>query len=114
VEATITQSQSLALADERGRLLIELRELRREKLDTCPGDIADLADERIRLVEAKGRLSAVEQRLAQVDDALSRLAAGTYGRCDVCGREIAASRLEVVPATTRCTTHAAGRRAAGR
>lgn len=44
--------------------------------------------------------------------ALDRVAAGTYGVCEVCGREIPAGRLEVRPAATRCVEHA-GRRRSG-
>ncbi|MCK9794448.1 TraR/DksA C4-type zinc finger protein [Isoptericola sp. 4D.3] len=38
--------------------------------------------------------------------ALDRVAAGTYGVCEVCGRPIADARLEVRPAATRCVEHA--------
>lgn len=48
----------------------------------------------------------VEQRvtedLAEVDAALRRLVDGTYGRCEVCGQEISAERLDAVPATRLC------------
>ena len=43
-----------------------------------------------------------EQHLAEVEAALERVAAGTYGGCAVCGRPIAAERLEVRPTATRC------------
>jgi len=38
--------------------------------------------------------------------ALDRVAAGTYGVCEVCGRQIPEGRLEVRPAATRCVDHA--------
>lgn len=38
--------------------------------------------------------------------ALERVAAGTYGVCEVCGRHIPDGRLEVRPAATRCVEHA--------
>nr|WP_171783112.1 TraR/DksA C4-type zinc finger protein [Isoptericola halotolerans] len=38
--------------------------------------------------------------------ALDRVAAGTYGVCAVCGRQIPTGRLEVRPAATRCVEHA--------
>lgn len=38
--------------------------------------------------------------------ALDRVAAGTYGVCEVCGREIPTGRLEARPAATRCVEHA--------
>ena len=46
-------------------------------------------------------------RLAAIDAALARLAAGTYGTCVVCGRPIPAGRLEALPATTTCVSCAA-------
>jgi RNA polymerase-binding protein DksA len=43
-----------------------------------------------------------ERTLEQVDAALGRIEAGTYGTCEVCGRPIGAERLEAVPYTTLC------------
>ena len=43
-----------------------------------------------------------EQHLAQVDAALDRLAAGTYGACTSCGRPIAPERLEAIPWAALC------------
>jgi ribosome-binding protein aMBF1 (putative translation factor) len=40
--------------------------------------------------------------LAKVEEALARIEEGTYGRCELCGREIDAERLEAVPWTTLC------------
>lgn len=40
--------------------------------------------------------------LADVDAALARLDAGTYGRCTSCGNEIAAERLEALPWAAHC------------
>jgi RNA polymerase-binding transcription factor len=48
------------------------------------------------LEEDAGRL------LGQVDAALRRIEAGTYGKCDACGREIDEARLEAVPYATLC------------
>lgn len=45
-------------------------------------------------------------RLADVDAALARLDAGTYGRCEACGERIPAGRLEIRPAARRCVAHA--------
>ena len=41
-------------------------------------------------------------RLESVDEAAARLDAGTYGRCVVCGEQIAAGRLEARPTATTC------------
>ena len=40
--------------------------------------------------------------LAQVESALSRLDAGSYGNCADCGEPIALQRLRVQPAAQRC------------
>lgn len=40
--------------------------------------------------------------VAAIDDALEKIENGTYGSCDVCGKEIARDRLEVMPSTTLC------------
>jgi RNA polymerase-binding transcription factor len=47
-------------------------------------------------------LAGARAQLAAVNDALARLEAGDYGRCEVCGQPIAAERLEIRPFATRC------------
>ena len=47
-------------------------------------------------------LDQARQRLAEVDDALARAAAGDYGRCADCGQPIAAERLAARPAARTC------------
>ena len=42
------------------------------------------------------------QELTRMDDALRRLAAGTYGLCEECGAEIAEERLRVAPYAPCC------------
>jgi DnaK suppressor protein len=45
---------------------------------------------------------SAEDTLRQIDAALARLDAGTYGICRVCGREIGEERLEARPWTDLC------------
>ena len=47
------------------------------------------------------RMSAVAA-LADVEDALDRLRAGTYGVCEGCGTDISYERLEVLPMSRYC------------
>src|SRR5690242_1102040 len=47
-------------------------------------------------------LAAARERVAEVDEALRRIDAGTYGRCERCGRPIAAARLEARPFARHC------------
>ena len=51
-------------------------------------------------IEALRRSAASER--AEVDAALDRVTAGTYGACVVCGRAIPAARLEARPFATTC------------
>ncbi|MEU4289610.1 TraR/DksA C4-type zinc finger protein [Kribbella sp. NPDC026596] len=44
----------------------------------------------------------VEHQLAEVEAAIERLAAGTYGVCEQCGQPIAPARLEARPAARTC------------
>lgn len=50
------------------------------------------------IAEARQQLAA----LADVEGALGRMAAGSYGECVDCGEPIAAARLRAYPAATRC------------
>jgi RNA polymerase-binding transcription factor DksA len=65
---------------------------------------ATIAFERAQLAAL---LAASQQRLTALDEALARLAAGTYGSCQTCGRPIPAERLAARPATPTCLTCAA-------
>jgi DnaK suppressor protein len=47
-------------------------------------------------------LDSAHQRLADVDAALVRAAAGDYGRCADCGQEIAPERLAARPQARTC------------
>ena len=47
-------------------------------------------------------VDSLNASLEQIEHALERLAAGTYGTCESCGREIPAARLEARPESTTC------------
>lgn len=57
--------------------------------------------------KATALLRAAEERLVDLDLAAERVRLGTYGRCDACGGDIGAERLEALPTTTRCVACAA-------
>lgn len=54
-------------------------------------------------------LDQVEARLAALDRALARVAAGTYGTCAVCGRPVGADRLAARPDAETCVACAVRR-----
>jgi RNA polymerase-binding protein DksA len=47
--------------------------------------------------------------LEEIHRALTKVATGTYGSCDVCGQAIPSSRLEALPAAVTCMTCAQAR-----
>jgi DnaK suppressor protein len=61
------------------------------------GDGTSIAVERITQVAAHDRLLAVRDEVLR---AQAKLAAGTYGLCDRCGKPIPAGRLEALPWAT--------------
>ncbi len=64
------------------------------------------AVERIHTTSAARALAAM---LDDVRRALAKLADGSYGTCDVCGRAIARARLEAIPWAVLCITCAGAR-----
>jgi RNA polymerase-binding transcription factor DksA len=68
---------------------------------------ATIAFERAQVIAL---LVAARQRLADLDDALARHAAGGYGVCEVCGRPIPPERLAVRPDARTCVACAGRRR----
>ena len=56
-------------------------------------------------VEADVSLATSEgARLRDVDAALERIKAGTFGKCATCGREISEARLRAVPSALYCAS----------
>jgi RNA polymerase-binding transcription factor DksA len=49
------------------------------------------------------------EHLAEIEAALARLDAGTYGTCEVCGEQIPSERLEVRPVARTCVRCASNR-----
>ena len=59
-------------------------------------------------------LEQARRHLADLDEAIRRVEAGTYGRCDHCGQPIPAERLAARPAARTCIGCAARPRPASR
>jgi DnaK suppressor protein len=55
-------------------------------------------------------LESARHTLAEIDSALERVEAGTYGRCEICGTQISPERLEARPAARLCLTCASAKR----
>jgi len=60
--------------------------------------------------EVDALVGSLRETLLDVDAALGKLEAGTYGRCESCGEDIAEARLEAMPAARLCMKCASKRR----
>ena len=67
--------------------------------DQHPADIATETFEREKDVSI---LDNVDEQLRDVDDALRRLDDGSYGRCEICGKDIGDERLRARPEARFC------------
>jgi RNA polymerase-binding transcription factor DksA len=54
-------------------------------------------------------VDAAQARLAEIDEALDRLEAGTYGVCEVCRQPIPVERMLARPTARTCVEHADSR-----
>ena len=63
------------------------------------GDTLNVERDRLLLVASEARA-----KVAEIDAALERVEAGTYGQCEACGKPIPPARLEVVPEATLCVS----------
>lgn len=94
--------------------LLALRQQLRERLqrldrhlhhrdEPLPADSEERAIELQNREVLEGLDEGAAAELRQVEHALARLDAGSYGRCEGCAGVIAAARLELLPMATRCT-----------
>ena len=49
-------------------------------------------------------LEGTRRELTRIEEVLARVANGTYGRCERCGKSIGEARLEVLPDATHCVS----------
>src|SRR5688572_26204895 len=66
------------------------------------GDISDVSDADMHEDMDRALLQMRAETLNRIDDAISRLDEGNYGRCFECDGEIAAARLRALPFAVRC------------
>ncbi|HEX8938725.1 MAG TPA: TraR/DksA C4-type zinc finger protein [Candidatus Limnocylindrales bacterium] len=100
-EARRTRAREDLIA-ERERLLIELSEAVEAPGQMTYGSQAAAAAQVFEQQRGLALRERNEQHLQQVESALGRLDAGTFGTCRRCGREIAEERLEALPWAADC------------
>ena len=89
----------------RGKLLSETSKTRVPETLVPSSDIGDLVDQAGD--ERDRELSLLltgrdKEKLHAIDEALEKLADGTYGICEECGEKIGAGRLKVMPLAKSC------------
>ncbi len=106
---TTHASRRVQLTAERERVNGELSALGvdRSSYDEGFADSGQVTAER---GEVDALAGSLRETLLEIDAALGKLEAGTYGRCESCGDEIAEARLEAMPAARLCMACASKRR----
>jgi DnaK suppressor protein len=112
----MTETSQQLLRDQ----LQEERERVREQLNNLGrGDAADLDfDENFadsgQVTAERGEVDALSGQLTEtlqdIEDALAKFDAGTYGECESCHQRIPEARLEAMPAARLCIACASQRR----
>ena len=102
----------LPLQDLRAKLLAQRRDLFRQAAQTeedllwLETDVEPESEERGQTETMVRLLDRLDERakreIEAIDRALIRIEAGSYGRCERCGKAISDARLQAVPTATTC------------
>lgn len=93
------------LLKEREDIIGEVKQIHESSKEMGQDGIQDIGDEAANIYNKQVLLSLSENervRLQEVDEALDRIANGTYGTCEECGGPISLKRLEVRPVAKYC------------
>ena len=115
MDAAFLEEMKVRLEEEKKRLEAELS--RFAKPTDVPGDYVtafqDMGSERDEntseveeYVDNLGLETNLEGQLRAASEALSRVEAGSYGKCERCGAVINPERLKAYPSASTCTEHA--------
>ena len=106
MSASLDTSSAAPSTGERFRALLETQRAefvreREEALAECAQSVPDPVAQR--------RAADLKDTIEQVDAALVRIEAGTYGTCSRCGTTIPEERLELRPFTATCVACSSAR-----
>jgi DnaK suppressor protein len=93
------------LLKEREEIVGEVRQIFESSKEMGQDGIQDIGDEAANIYNKQILLRLTESermRLQEMDEALDRIGAGTYGICEECGEPIGLKRLEVRPVAKYC------------
>jgi RNA polymerase-binding transcription factor DksA len=106
-DADLSQAARRGLEAQREHLVSNIGELQADDLAKTQDD--NFADGGQVAAEQDEIMALATDLRAQLDDvqlALDKLDAGTYGRCEICDEPIGDERLAVMPAARYCMAHA--------
>ena len=101
--AGVRQENEARFRDQSLRMLEQLRATHTVHVARIDGENLQGADPDDELV-VRTQSSSRHSLLSEIDDAIRRLADGTYGECEDCGAAIARGRLKTIPYARRCIT----------
>jgi RNA polymerase-binding transcription factor DksA len=106
---TTEANHRAALTAERDRVVDQLKELGidRSSYDEGFADSGQVTAER---GEVEALAGSLRETLQEINEALDKLEAGSYGRCESCDQQIPEARLEAKPAAKFCIDCASKRR----
>jgi DnaK suppressor protein len=90
------------LRDAANRLTADAQEATERELSSAEQHPAELASETIGLEIDHSVLQHAELMLTELEEAVKRVASGSYGNCEACGRPISEARLEAIPTARYC------------
>jgi RNA polymerase-binding transcription factor DksA len=109
-DATLADIRT-SLEEERGNLLRQMAELGDASDNTLAFDqnFADSSQVTAERAEVEALVGSLRECLADVEHALGKFDAGTFGLCETCGAQIPTARLEARPEARFCILHATRR-----
>lgn len=103
--AALRHALETRLEELREEIRIELARSNEESHAELAGRVHDTEDEALADLLVDVNLDAVarhQEEVREIENALGRMRAGTYGRCIDCGTDIDPARLDARPTAARC------------
>ncbi len=95
------------LRGEMGRMADAALSQGRSETSSLPIHLADLGSDNFEQELTLSLVGSEKEALDKIEFALERIAEGSYGKCEECGKKIPESRLEAIPYTSVCVQCAA-------
>jgi RNA polymerase-binding protein DksA len=98
----VLREMLVRLQDETCRRIKDLRRDQEQESESDPPDELDLAYTTTEIETHAALIAREEEKLRYLDEALTRLNSGKYGKCLDCGTAILVERLTLIPLASYC------------